>query len=62
MMIDDKQWKELYNAIMMWLAAATKQASTEEKWTKAMMMDEDEEEIQLDMNEDWPGEFQDEWE
>ena len=61
MMIDDKQLKDLYNAIMLWLTAATKQASTEEKWTKAMMMDEDEEEIQLDMNEDWPGEFQDEW-
>ncbi len=62
MMIDDKQWKELYNAIMMWLAAATKQASAEEKWTKQLTRDEDEEEIQLDMDDDWPDEFQDEWE
>ena len=41
MMIDDKQWQKLYNAIMKWLAASTKQATTDEKWTKQMTFDED---------------------
>ena len=65
MIIDDKQWQKLYNAIMKWLAASTKQATTDEKWTKQMTFDEnenDEEEIQLNMKEDWSDEFQNEWE
>ena len=64
MMIDEKKILELYNALMQWLTASTKQATAEEKWTKQMTFDEDEdgeEPIELNKDADWPDEFREEW-
>ena len=65
MMIDEKKILELYNAVMLWLVTTTKQAAAEEKWTKQMTSDEDDEgdkSIELNKDADWPDEFQDDWE
>ena len=65
MMIDEKKILELYNALMQWLTASTKHATAEEKYTKSMTFDEDEDDdksIELTKDADWPDEFQEEWE